>query len=50
VLKSGAKVGVVLPWEGKDPKTRLAWAYRKAGVKPGTSVRLYKLKAERYRG
>lgn len=50
VLKSGAKVGVVLPWEGKDPKIRLGWAYRKAGVKPGTSVRLYKLKAERYRG
>lgn len=50
VLKSGAKVGVVLPWEGKDSKTRLGWAYRKAGVRPGTSVRLYKLKAEKYRG
>lgn len=50
VLKSGAKVGVVLPWEGKDPRVRLEWAYRKAGVRPDTQCQIYRLKAERYRG
>jgi AMMECR1 domain-containing protein len=50
VLKAGSKTGVVLPWEGKNPKTRLAWAYRKAGVAPGTTVILMKMVAERYRG
>jgi AMMECR1 domain-containing protein len=50
VLTSGGRTGVVLPWEGKDPKTRLAWAYRKAGVKEGTKALLYRLVAERSRG
>lgn len=50
VLRSGSKTGVVLPWEGKDPKTRLSWAYKKAGVAPGASVTLMKMIAERYRG
>ena len=50
VLKSGTKVGVVLPWEGKDPKTRLQWAYKKAGVQPGASCALQRMKAERFRG
>lgn len=50
VLRSGSKTGVVLPWEGKDPKTRLSWAYKKAGVAPGTAVTLQKMVAERYRG
>lgn len=50
VLRSGSKTGVVLPWEGKDPKTRLSWAYKKAGVAPGTAVTLMKMVAERYRG
>lgn len=50
VLKSGSRVGVVLPWEGKDPKVRLAWARKKAGVPEGAAYRLYRLKAERFRG
>jgi len=50
VLKCGDKTGVVLPWEGKDPKVRLDWAYKKAGVSKGSAVTLYKLIAERERG
>lgn len=50
VLQSGAKFGIVLPWEGKDPRVRLGWAYRKAGVARGASCRLFRLKAQRFRG
>lgn len=50
VLKSGDRSGVVLPWEGKDPKVRLIWAYRKAGVPNGAPVSLYRMIAERERG
>lgn len=50
VLRNGDKVGVVLPWEGKDPKVRLGWAYRKAGVPQGVAAKLYRLVGERYRG
>ena len=50
VLQSGNRVGVVLPWEGNDARVRLGWAYRKAGVAAGSSCRLYRLKAARFRG
>lgn len=48
VLMSGEKVGVVLPWEGRDPRIRLEWAYRKAGISQGSAAILYLMKAERY--
>lgn len=50
VLKAGNRTGIVLPWEGKDPKVRLAWAYRKAGVAEGSPGTLYRLIATRCRG
>ena len=50
VLTSGDRTGVVLPWEGRDPKTRLKWAYRKAGVPEGAAAQLYRLIAERFKG
>ena len=50
VLQSGGRSGIVLPWEGKVPRERLTWAYRKAGVNEGTSCRLFRLKAQRFRG
>ncbi len=50
VLRSGGRTGIVLPWEGKDPAVRLGWAYRKAGVAPGTAVSLDRLVARRVRG
>ncbi|CAN5732855.1 hypothetical protein BH11ARM2_BH11ARM2_18310 [soil metagenome] len=49
-LISGNKTGVVLPWEGRDARTRLRWAYRKAGVTQGAPVRLVLLIARRSRG
>lgn len=49
VLKAGTRTGVVLPWEGKAPETRLKWAYKKAGVQPGASCQIYRLIAERFR-
>lgn len=49
-LISGSKTGVVLPWEGKDAKVRLSWAYRKAGLTPGSPARLVLLTARRSRG
>ncbi len=49
VLRSSKGVGIVLPWEGRDPETRLKWAYKKANTPEGTSVSLSRLIAERYR-
>jgi len=49
-LEANGKIGVVLPWEGRDPRTRLQWAYRKAGVAPNSSCRLWRLVARRFRG
>ena len=50
VLQSGERLGIVLPFEGRDPRVRLGWAFKKAGVSPGASVRLFRLEAERFRG
>jgi AMMECR1 domain-containing protein len=50
VLQSGQRFGIVLPWEGKAARVRLAWAYRKAGVGQGAACRLFRLKAQRFRG
>jgi len=50
VLKSGSHIGIVLPWEGKDPSIRLQRAYKKAGVAPGSACQLHRLAAERFRG
>jgi AMMECR1 domain-containing protein len=50
VLQCGSRFGIVLPWEGKDARVRLGWAYQKAGVARGASCRLFRLKARRFRG
>ena len=49
ILRSSIGVGIVLPWEGKDPNTRLQWAYKKASTPLGTPVRLERLIAQRSR-
>jgi len=48
-LESGTRTGVVLPWEGRDPATRLRWAYKKAGVPDGSPCRLWRVVARRSR-
>lgn len=50
VLQHGNRFGIVLPWEGRDPTTRLKWAYRKAGVPEGFAAKLFRLTATRFRG
>jgi len=50
VLQSGERSGIVLPFEGRDPRTRLGWAWKKAGVSPGSPCRLFRLEAQRFRG
>jgi AMMECR1 domain-containing protein len=50
VLTAGSRSGIVLPWEGKDPATRLRWAYQKAGVPVGSPAKLSRMVAERWRG
>ncbi|MBC8101333.1 MAG: AMMECR1 domain-containing protein [Cytophagales bacterium] len=50
VLTAGTRTGVVLPWEGKEPIVRLRWAYRKAGIAPGSPCTLRRMIARRYRG
>lgn len=50
VFESGDAKGVVLPWEGKDPRTRLIWARRKAGVPRDAHGRMFRLVGERFQG
>ncbi len=50
VLKAGDATGVVLPFEGRAPATRLQWAFRKAGVPVGTPALLFRMTARRVRG
>jgi len=50
VLDAGQRKGIVLPWEGKDPKVRLQWAYRKAGVPEGSPATLRRMFASRFQG
>jgi AMMECR1 domain-containing protein len=50
VLQSGGRVGVVLPFEGRDATTRLRWAFRKSGAPNGAHVQLFRLIARRFRG
>ncbi len=50
VLQSGERFGIVLPFEGRAPQTRLSWAWKKAGATPGSSCRLFRLIAQRFRG
>lgn len=50
VLTSGDRIGVVLPWEGKDPAVRLKWAYLKAKVPESSVAKLERMSARRLRG
>ena len=49
-LEAGGKIGVVLPWEGRDPATLLHWGYRKAGISEDTPCTLWRVVARRFRG
>lgn len=49
VLSWQDRKGIVLPWEGRDPATRLEWARKKAAAPPGASCHLQLLLARRSR-
>lgn len=49
VARRGSKIGIVLPYEGRDAATQLQWARRKAGLKENASAQLYELVAVRFR-
>lgn len=48
VVRSGDRVGVVLPFEGRDPGVRLHWGLRKAGLRAGEPFDLYRMRAIRF--
>jgi AMMECR1 domain-containing protein len=50
VVRNGSRIGIVLPWEGKDPRTRLKWGYRKAGLPEGSPAQISVLFARRFQG
>ena len=49
IAKSGSKIGIVLPFEGRDAKTQEKWAKQKAGLNENTKAQLLELKAVRFR-
>jgi len=46
---NGSNTGVVLPYEGKEPKIRSKWALKKAGLTEYSNVIWYKLKGVRFK-
>ena len=48
VVRCGDRVGVVLPYEGRDPRTRLDWGYRKAGVTARDACDIFRMRAIRF--
>lgn len=48
VVRCGDRVGVVLPYEGRDPHVRLDWAYRKAGVTAHDACDIFRMRAIRF--
>ena len=49
IAQNGSRIGVVLPYEGHDAQTQLAWARRKAAIKTNESAQLSELFAVRFR-
>jgi len=48
VVKRGEKIGIVLPYEGRDPLVRLDWAKRKAGLSENENFEMWLMKAIRW--
>lgn len=49
IAKSGDKIGIVLPFEGRDAKIQEKWAKRKAGLDENARAQLLELRAVRFR-
>ncbi len=49
IARSGAKIGIVLPFEGRDAETQEKWAKLKAGLSENSPAPLLELFAVRFR-
>ena len=49
IARSGAKIGIVLPFEGRDATIQEKWAKRKAGLNENAPAQLLELVAVRFR-
>jgi AMMECR1 domain-containing protein len=49
VVRRGEKVGIVLPYEGKDPMVRLAWGKRKARLQEDAPCAIWRLSCVRWK-
>jgi len=49
MAQSGARIGLVLPYEGRDAKTQWKWARQKAGLKEDEKAQMLEVWAIRFR-
>jgi len=49
IAQSGERIGLVLPYEGKDAKTQWKWARQKAGLKESEKAQMLEVHAVRFR-
>lgn len=49
IVQRGKRVGIVLPYEGRDAATQLLWAKRKAGLTDNATVQMREMYAVRFR-
>jgi AMMECR1 domain-containing protein len=49
IAQRGERIGLVLPYEGKDAKTQWQWARRKAGLQDNESAQMLEVEAVRFR-
>ena len=49
IAQRGNKIGLVLPYEGKDARTQWKWARAKAGLKDGEKAQMLEVEAVRFR-
>ena len=49
IAQRGNKIGLVLPYEGKDARTQWKWARAKAGLKDDERAQMLEVEAVRFR-
>jgi AMMECR1 domain-containing protein len=49
IAQRGERIGLVLPYEGKDAQTQWQWARRKAGLEPHEKAQMLEVEAVRFR-
>lgn len=49
IAQSGGRIGLVLPYEGRDAQTQWKWARQKAGLKDSEKAQMLEVRAVRFR-